>query len=217
MQDLNNYPKAYNLKKAVDDAIQDIFVVNKLIKQDAFGKVTRVEAKSENFEMFMQLDVNNRIYPMSVGHRFLMTLASRLNLDGTADTGYSTQLQGSVQHCCLTNNSTHMGGEGVSCRQLSVFHAWEAIQDLRGKRGDLECKGGGSRPRRKKRGPRMKRKGRRPQRKKRGPQMKVLEESLNCMEINASFGGHLMMLKGNPSYMSQLELDQTLYHLIRKL
>ena len=64
--------------------------------------VTRIEAKSEAFEMFMQLDVNTAIYPMSVGDRFVMALAWTLNLDGTADTGYYTQVTLFLLYRCIT-------------------------------------------------------------------------------------------------------------------
>ncbi|KAK2971321.1 hypothetical protein RJ639_037954 [Escallonia herrerae] len=53
--------------------------------------VSRIEARSEQFDMYMQLDVNTEIYPMHVGDKFMMVLASTLNLDGTPDTGYYTQ------------------------------------------------------------------------------------------------------------------------------
>ncbi|KAJ4723629.1 DNA-directed RNA polymerases II and V subunit 8A [Melia azedarach] len=36
-------------------------------------------------------------------------------------------------------------------------------------------------------------------------------------EIYVSYGGLLMMLKGDPTYVSQFELDQKLFLLIRKL
>lgn len=52
--------------------------------------VTRIEAKSEQFDMYMQLDVNTDIYPLHEGDKFMMVLASTLNLDGTPDTGYFT-------------------------------------------------------------------------------------------------------------------------------
>lgn len=50
--------------------------------------VTRIEAQSQNCDMFMHLDVNTEIYPMHVGDKFTMALAHTLNLDGTPDTGY---------------------------------------------------------------------------------------------------------------------------------
>lgn len=52
--------------------------------------VTRIEARSERFDMFMHLDVNTEIYPIHVGQKFTMALATTLNLDGTPDSGYYT-------------------------------------------------------------------------------------------------------------------------------
>lgn len=40
--------------------------------------------------MFMHLDVNSEIYPLGVGQKFTMALATTLNLDGTPDSGYYT-------------------------------------------------------------------------------------------------------------------------------
>lgn len=54
--------------------------------------VTRIEAKSEKFDMFMHLDINTEIYPMKEREKFSMALSSTLNEDGTPDTGYYTQV-----------------------------------------------------------------------------------------------------------------------------
>lgn len=50
--------------------------------------VNRVEARSDQFDMYMQLDVNTDVYPMHVGDKFMMVLATTLNLDGTPDSGF---------------------------------------------------------------------------------------------------------------------------------
>jgi DNA-directed RNA polymerase I, II, and III subunit RPABC3 len=42
--------------------------------------------------MHMQLDVATEVYPMCVGDTFNMVLALTLNLDGSTDTGYYTQV-----------------------------------------------------------------------------------------------------------------------------
>lgn len=42
--------------------------------------------------MYMQLDVNTEVYPLHVGEKFTMVLAPTLNLDGTPDSGYFTQV-----------------------------------------------------------------------------------------------------------------------------
>ncbi|KAJ7980656.1 DNA-directed RNA polymerases II and V subunit 8A-like [Quillaja saponaria] len=68
---------------------EDIFRVERLDPDGKkFDKVTRIEAKSERFDMFMHLDINSELYPLTVGQKFALLLASTLNLDGTADTGY---------------------------------------------------------------------------------------------------------------------------------
>ncbi|KAL6503335.1 DNA-directed RNA polymerases II and V subunit 8A [Orobanche gracilis] len=70
---------------------EDIFAVEQLDPDGKkFDKTSRILASSEQFEMLMLLDVNTEIYPMHVGEKFMMVLASTLNLDGTPDTGYYT-------------------------------------------------------------------------------------------------------------------------------
>ncbi|CAK9165741.1 unnamed protein product [Ilex paraguariensis] len=55
-------------------------------------RVSHIEARSEQYDMYMQLDVNIEIYRMHVGEKFMMVLASILNLDGTPDSDYYTQV-----------------------------------------------------------------------------------------------------------------------------
>ncbi|KAI3759189.1 hypothetical protein L6452_06805 [Arctium lappa] len=52
--------------------------------------VNRIETRSDQFDMYMLLDVNTEVYPMHVGEKFMMVLASTLNLDGTPDSGFFT-------------------------------------------------------------------------------------------------------------------------------
>lgn len=54
--------------------------------------VTRIEAKSEKFDMFMHLDINTEVYPMKEREKFSMALSPTLNEDGTPDSGYYTQV-----------------------------------------------------------------------------------------------------------------------------
>ncbi|KAL3524803.1 hypothetical protein ACH5RR_013175 [Cinchona calisaya] len=75
-----------------DTLFQDIFTVQELDPGGKkFDKVHRIAAKSEQLDMYMHLDINTEIYPMRVGDKFLMGLASTLNLDGTPDSGYFMQ------------------------------------------------------------------------------------------------------------------------------
>ncbi|WCJ41274.1 DNA-directed RNA polymerases II and V subunit 8A [Euphorbia peplus] len=139
---------------------EDIFVVDKLDPDGKkFDKVSRIEAHSQNCDMFMHLDVNTEIYPMAVAEKFTMALAHTLNLDGTPDTGY--YLQGA---------------------RKTLADKYEYI--MHGKLYKISEEGSG----------------------------KVAKA-----EAYVSFGGLLMFLKGDPSHVSQLELDQRLFLLMRKL
>ncbi|XP_052195042.1 DNA-directed RNA polymerases II and V subunit 8A-like [Diospyros lotus] len=143
----------------VETLLEDIFRVERLDPDGKkFDKVSRIEAISEQLEMYMQLDVNIDIYPLHVGEKFLMVLASTLNLDGTPDSGYFTQ-----------------GG------RKSLADKFEYV--MQGKSYRISDAS--------------------------GPDNKV--------EICASFGGLLMLLKADPSDAQKLELDQRLFILIRKV
>ncbi|XP_044473897.1 DNA-directed RNA polymerases II, IV and V subunit 8B-like [Mangifera indica] len=139
---------------------EDIFVVDKIDPDGKkFDKVCRIEARSQNCDMYMLLDVNVDIYPMRVGDKFALALAHTLNLDGTPDTGYYTP-----------------GG------RKSLADKFEYV--MHGKLYKISDEGSG----------------------------KTLKA-----EIYVSYGGLLMMLKGDPSYITQFELDQRLFLLMRKL
>ncbi|KAG6511482.1 hypothetical protein ZIOFF_029550 [Zingiber officinale] len=56
-----------------------------------FVVVSQIEARREQFDMFMHLDVNTEIYPLHVGDKFTMVLSPTLILDGAPDTGYFLQ------------------------------------------------------------------------------------------------------------------------------
>ncbi|KAK4368325.1 hypothetical protein RND71_012117 [Anisodus tanguticus] len=76
----------------VETLFEDIFTVTQKDPDGKkFDRVNRIEARSEQFDMFMLLDINTEIYPMRVKEKFMMVLASTLNLDGTPDTGYFIQ------------------------------------------------------------------------------------------------------------------------------
>ncbi|ESR56121.1 hypothetical protein WN944_016018 [Citrus x changshan-huyou] len=139
---------------------EDIFVVEKIDPDGKkFDKVSRIEAHSQNCDMYMLLDVNSELYPMRVGDKFTMALAHTLNLDGTPDTGYYTP--------------------GA---RKTLADKYEYI--MHGKLFKIGDEGSG--------------------------------KSLKA-EIYVSYGGLLMMLKGDPSYVSHFELDQRLFLLMRKL
>ncbi|CAH1419617.1 unnamed protein product [Lactuca virosa] len=68
----------------------------KVIGVDADGKkydkVSRIEARGEETDMHIVLDVNSQLYPMHAGEKYRMVLSQTLNEDGSAVT---THTQGS--------------------------------------------------------------------------------------------------------------------------
>ncbi|KAI4324321.1 hypothetical protein L6164_023872 [Bauhinia variegata] len=82
----------------VEILFDDIFRVERLnptdddkSKKKFFDKVSRIEAKSEKFDMLMLLDINSELYPLNVGQKFALQLVPTLNPDGTPDSGYYIQ------------------------------------------------------------------------------------------------------------------------------
>ncbi|CDP09308.1 unnamed protein product [Coffea canephora] len=71
--------------------VQDVNVEGK-----KYDKVSRVDAKSEDGEIYMQLDVNSELYPMHPKEKYRMVLSETLNLDGTAVTSHSEAKQKSL-------------------------------------------------------------------------------------------------------------------------
>ena len=56
--------------------LEDKFTINSINKDGKFfKKVGRVEAKSEIYEIDMQLDINTEIYPVSLKKDYMLVLA----------------------------------------------------------------------------------------------------------------------------------------------
>lgn len=51
----------------------------------SLSPVNRIVARSENYQMDLVLDINSQLYKLDVAHKFILVLASTLNLDGTPD------------------------------------------------------------------------------------------------------------------------------------
>lgn len=67
---------------------EDIFDVKDIDPEGKkFDRVSRLHCESESFKMDLILDINNWIYPMSLGDKFRLVLASTLREDGFPDTG----------------------------------------------------------------------------------------------------------------------------------
>ncbi|KAK4397796.1 DNA-directed RNA polymerases II and V subunitA [Sesamum angolense] len=135
----------------VETLFEDIFRVDAVDPDGKkFDRVSRISARSEQFDMLLHLDVNIEIYPMRVGEKFMMVLAPTLNLDGTPDTGYYTP-----------GNRKSLADKFDYVMQGKLYKISEETREK---------------------------------------QVKA--------DIYVSFGGLLMMLKGDPSIASRFELDQ---------
>jgi len=65
---------------------EDTFEVAKLNPDGKkFDRVSRVVAKGETYEVDLTLDVASEVYPLKVGDKFTLVLASTLRLDGKPD------------------------------------------------------------------------------------------------------------------------------------
>eukprot|EP01018_Ginkgo_biloba_P035565 Gb_12658 [translate_table: standard] len=143
----------------VQPAFEDIFTITKIDPDGKkFDKVSRIEACSEQFDTYLILDVNIEVYPVCVGQKFTMALASTISLEGIPDDG-----------CFIQNTRT-------------LADKYEYVMY--------------------------------------GKLFKISEDESDGMkkeELYASFGGLLMLLKGDPINFDMLELDQRLYILMRKV
>uniref|UniRef100_A0A0C9RIV5 TSA: Wollemia nobilis Ref_Wollemi_Transcript_15450_1139 transcribed RNA sequence n=1 Tax=Wollemia nobilis TaxID=56998 RepID=A0A0C9RIV5_9CONI len=144
----------------VELLFEDIFTVSEIDREGKkFDKVSRIEARSEQFDMYLVLDVNIDVYPVSKGDKFTIALSPTLSLDGTPDSGYFVQ-----------------------AGRKSLADKYEYV--MYGKLYRISEEGSGA-------------------------NVKV--------EIYVSFGGLLMLLKGDPSNASNFELDQRLFLLMRRV
>lgn len=57
----------------------------KKTQEKKFDKVSRIDAKSENYETTLTLDVNMELYPLRNNERIRLLLASKLGADGEHD------------------------------------------------------------------------------------------------------------------------------------
>ncbi|KAK4492890.1 hypothetical protein RD792_000215 [Penstemon davidsonii] len=161
--DASEYQASLDQKDAMTDEpsniVKDVQEDEWIVVSSRRNRVSRISARSEQFEMLMHLDINVEIYPMYAGDKFMMVLASTLNLDGTPDTGYFTP-----------GNKKSLADKFDYVMQGKLYRISEETREK---------------------------------------QVKA--------DMYVSFGGLLMMLKGDPSIAARFELDQKLFILIRKV
>ncbi|XP_013419087.1 DNA-directed RNA polymerases I, II, and III subunit RPABC3 [Lingula anatina] len=75
---------------------EDIFDVKDIDPEGKkFDRVSRLHCESESFKMDLILDVNIQVYPMDLGDKFRMVIATTLREDGYPDdTDYNPADQG---------------------------------------------------------------------------------------------------------------------------
>lgn len=79
------------------ELFNDTFVIEAVdlnsegVTEKKFDKVSRIEAKSENYETTLTLDVNMELYPLQRQERVRMMLASKLS-DGGDMEGYNASV-----------------------------------------------------------------------------------------------------------------------------
>jgi DNA-directed RNA polymerase I, II, and III subunit RPABC3 len=68
---------------------EDIFDVKDIDPEGKkFDRVSRLHCESESFKMDLILDINSWIYPMELGDKFRLILATTLKEDGFPDSGF---------------------------------------------------------------------------------------------------------------------------------
>ncbi|OMJ14998.1 DNA-directed RNA polymerases I, II, and III subunit rpabc3 [Smittium culicis] len=79
----------------------DFFTVKDIDKDGKkFDRVSRIGARSENYDMELTLDINSELYPLDHGDRFTLVLASSLSLGSAqnpdkSETNWRTVVSGS--------------------------------------------------------------------------------------------------------------------------
>ncbi|CAL4937069.1 unnamed protein product [Urochloa decumbens] len=190
----------------------DVFIVTRLDPDGKkFDRVSRVEAKSEIPGMYMQLDVATEVYPMRLGEKFKMVLAETLNLDGSADTGYYTHavketladkydyvMQGKLYKIAdyvpppppeKKDADSDKDAENSSNKDADTSKNDEDTSSKNDEDASKNDEDASS---------------------------KASKEDPK-VEIFASFGGLLMLLRGDPSFATPFGLDKRIFLLIRKV
>lgn len=125
--------------------------------------VSRIRAHSDLFQMDMLLDVNVDIYPIKLGEKLALCLASTLNLDGTPSGGSYDSVRGG-------GGRRNLADEFEYVMHGKIFKFKDSSS---------------------------------------GGQVKA--------EVYISFGGLLMELRGDPRRLSDLDVDEDVFLLLKKV
>ncbi|GAV73555.1 RNA_pol_Rpb8 domain-containing protein [Cephalotus follicularis] len=74
------------------------FLAFVIYRTKCISVVSRIEARSEKYDLFMEVDVNTEMYPIKEEEKFVVLLTYTLNADGSADGGsYSQGRKGTIE------------------------------------------------------------------------------------------------------------------------
>uniref|UniRef100_A0A7N2R751 Uncharacterized protein n=1 Tax=Quercus lobata TaxID=97700 RepID=A0A7N2R751_QUELO len=206
----------------------DIFKVQRVNPDGKkYDKVTRIEARSEKCDMFMQLDVNTEIYPIDKEERFLVALSTTLSLEcGDSPLSFCFlelfRISNDKEHYMVYLMKLPNGVLYWDMKFLLAVQDWEmeSLFNFMDITYGVSLRGigeGGQKSLADKfeyimHGKLYKISDE--------PEAKTLDGSSGpgvTVDIYVSFGGLQLMLKGDPSHCGGFELDQKLFLLMRKL
>ena len=112
---------------------EDIFDVKDIDPEgQKFDRVSRIHCESESFKMDLILDINSWVYPMELGDKFRLVLATTLKEDGFPDSGKeSAAATNPISLYCLHNFQI---GRDVILGMLSYYGTFINAAQV-GKRG----------------------------------------------------------------------------------
>ncbi|KAL6785442.1 RPB8 [Auxenochlorella protothecoides x Auxenochlorella symbiontica] len=143
--------------------LNDIFEVLEIDPDGKkFDKVSRIRARSDLFEMDMLLDVNVDIYPVDLGDKLALCLATTLNTDGTPSGASYDSVRPTARRTLADDFEYVMHGKIFKFKDSSS-----------------------------------------------GGQVRA--------EVFVSFGGLLMQLIGDPKRLADLDVDEDIFLLLKKV
>ena len=175
---------------------EDIFDVKDIDPEGKkFDRVSRLHCESESFKMDLILDINSWVYPMELGDKFRLVLASTLREDGIPDTGEfnpTDPFQTSASGAGASTGAGGTGGTGTSKADSFEYVMYGKIYRIEGGEDGTAISGSGVAN-------------------NSGP------DPAGRLAAYVSYGGLLMKLQGDANTLHGFEVDHHVYLLMKKL
>uniref|UniRef100_A0AAY5K4W8 DNA-directed RNA polymerases I, II, and III subunit RPABC3 n=1 Tax=Esox lucius TaxID=8010 RepID=A0AAY5K4W8_ESOLU len=173
---------------------EDIFDV-KDIDPDGmkFDRVSRLHCESESFKMDLILDVNIQIYPVDLGDKFRLVIASTLYEDGTPDDGEYNPQDERPSRYVIVNPSRRDSALDFDIVEISLYIIFLIL--VRADQFDYVMYGKVY--------------------KIEGDETST--EAATRLSAYVSYGGLLMRLQGDANNLHGFEVDSRVYLLMKKL